>query len=127
MVGASAAAAAPMQNAGGASSASSASLLEMTPAEKRRRVLKKHDTEWCVDRALLDNFKGWPRELTDLKLVEGRSLRQQLLDRKRLNKTDKKKFPMGVSFYNEMRMLYQEDTGAAAKLVDADESLPVNP
>lgn len=109
-------------SSGADAQSSGASLLDLTPAEKRRRVLRKHDTEWCVERALSDNFKGWSRELTDLKVVSGKSLRQQLLDRKRLNHTDKNKYPMGVSFYNEMRVLCQEDTGAAATLTLSDES-----
>ncbi len=56
------------------------SLLDQTeasqPAQPKRKVrkLKPQTTDAVVNRALEDNFRGWPASLTDGKQVDGLTL-----------------------------------------------------
>lgn len=74
---------------------------------KGRRLSRK-STETEVQKSIYDSLKGMlPQEIDGNRDEEGRTLREVVAARKRLNRTDPVKWPCGQKFYQEVRVKFQ--------------------
>eukprot|EP00974_Lingulodinium_polyedra_P087166 8450871-Lingulodinium_polyedra.AAC.3 len=97
-----------------------------TSTPRKRRVLRKRSTEEIVQKALLDNFKGWSHHDIDVHQVDGKSLRCRLADDKRAQLSGAP-VVMGASYYKNLKELYSNAGSPEKRLQVKDNSLEVNP
>ena len=67
----------------------------------KRKQLDRRDTEQAVERILNEHFAGFTRAQTDVMTVDGLTLRQTLIDRKRDKKGDVGS-RLGTELYSEL-------------------------
>lgn len=96
-----------------------AAFAEKVVTKRRRRNLEEE-----VSKCLKDNFKGWTEAMTDLNIVDGRSLREQVaFDKEQLHQGVRKE-PMGKYYYEWLRTKFGAGADPTSKLRIKDPSLP---
>ena len=90
-----------------------------TPSKKSRT----HSLDSIVAKCLIDNFKGASTEVTDIRLHEGLTLRQRLLqDKNKVMKKASDAPTMGSVYYRELKGFYMNiNTHEALKPRDGEE------
>lgn len=81
-------------------------------ASDRKKVRKDSSHEkslpMLVSKAIRDNLKGWtPVEIDGTRDSQGLTCRDRITARKRLNLGDKRSYPLGKTFYAELRSIYR--------------------
>ena len=89
-------------------------------ATKTRQLVRK-STEAQVQKAITDSLKGMrPEEIDGNRDEHGKTLRDVVTERKRLNREDPHKFPCGLKFYQEVRNKFQTKDRPIDHLVSDD-------
>lgn len=109
-----------------AAPAKAKSLVELAEsATKKRKQSGRRSLDAVVDRAIADQFAGWSVVATDVKLVDGLTLRQRILRDKEAAASSKQR--LGANYWKELRCLYALDDQAMRKLGVANPSDLVSP
>eukprot|EP00972_Heterocapsa_arctica_P074491 10994308-Heterocapsa_arctica.AAC.1 len=85
------------------------------PAKQRTASNKTIDD--IVDKSLYDNFRNFTSSEVDGTIIDGKTLRQQLQEGKRLHRIDPKNNSMGNRYYQNLREMYASTESPAKRLV----------
>lgn len=113
----------------------SASALELVEAEERAennrpqaKRLRRRNTEETIAKCIRDNFGGWDASQTDHYMVDGMSLREELLrDRRLANASDESAPKFGKRYYELKRERFSPQSAPSKRLKVQDESQPLHP
>lgn len=92
----------------------------------KRKQLDRRDTEQAVERILNEHFAGFTRAQTDVMTVDGLTLRQTLIDRKRDKKGDAGS-RLGTKLYSELGRAFALESSPVRALQVKDLSETVQP
>jgi len=96
-------------------------------AQKRKpRELKQQITDVEVKQAIKDNLKDFTAaELHTNTNADGQTCVQVLADRKRKNREDKRRYPCGGPFYEDLRSTFKDQESPSKRLKAVDKSQPI--
>jgi len=101
----------------GAEDAARAGAASSAGEKAKRRQIGRRDTEETADRLIKDRFVGLSPFQTDVKEIEGQTLRQRLLDDIRAKRAEGGQRPATQSYVASLRALYAGEDSLASKLV----------
>ena len=88
--------------------------------ERKRRQIGRRDTEETADRLIKDRFVGLTTFQTDVKEIEGQTLRQRLLDDLRSKRAEGSQRPATQSYVTSLRAMYTGEDALSNNLVVKD-------
>lgn len=95
---------------------------------RKSKASKDKSLDSLVAKAIADNLKGWSAvELDGTRDKDGRTCREVLTDRKRLNLTDARKYPLGKKFYSDLKAKFRAADSPQKLLQPPVAEQPINP
>jgi len=82
----------------------------------KRRTLERQTTELEVQKAIRDNLRDWtPEEIDGNRCPQGFTARETLTKRKRDNRENPRRFPLGKKFYEQLKQTFASKADPAMK------------
>lgn len=92
---------------------------------RKKRKLSRRNTEDQADRCIAEHFKGWSKVQTGVLKVDGKTLREKIIDDKRQCKQDNSRLSSG--YWRDLKLAYAGDQCPMKKLTVKNPNEPVRP
>ena len=94
--------------------------------KKNKRALERKTTDAVVDKILVDNFKEKTQMEVDGLLVDGKTLRNRLLEDRRQHNSAPRSLPMGGPYYKKLKGLYCSEDSPFRSLKVHDDTVAID-